>query len=250
MGRNGFKQIFWNYFWIGFVQLSLTMSCKNKWNPILYPIQTYIKKYLLQSLTRCTEHHSCVTMVCVTNSKHKITQNKYYAYIFWQSRESNYSFSPPFPSLSENQSLLRMPPWSNFWLLAAMTLSMSLHFMIIYVDPLPVSLPWTYGPFSSYPLIPPQFPSHALFPRALRWSSSWPIWPLTSGWWSSSCPSPSSPLMRCWSSPPATTLRVSYPRICASSLFHIFSTNSSSPFQSFNKTFNLLILPSFTLFHH
>lgn len=32
-----------------------------------------------------------------------------------------------------------MPPWSNFWLLAAMTLSMSLHFMIIYVDPLPVS---------------------------------------------------------------------------------------------------------------
>uniref|UniRef100_A0AAQ6A1B5 Calcium-transporting ATPase n=1 Tax=Amphiprion ocellaris TaxID=80972 RepID=A0AAQ6A1B5_AMPOC len=42
-------------------------------------------------------------------------------------------------SLSENQSLLRMPPWSNFWLLAAMTLSMSLHFMIIYVDPLPLA---------------------------------------------------------------------------------------------------------------
>ncbi|XP_068610599.1 ATPase sarcoplasmic/endoplasmic reticulum Ca2+ transporting 1, like isoform X1 [Brachionichthys hirsutus] len=41
-------------------------------------------------------------------------------------------------SLSENQSLLRMPPWSNFWLLSAMTLSMSLHFMIIYVDPLPM----------------------------------------------------------------------------------------------------------------
>lgn len=44
-----------------------------------------------------------------------------------------------FSSLSENQSLVRMPPWSNFWLLSAMTLSMSLHFMIIYVDPLPVS---------------------------------------------------------------------------------------------------------------
>lgn len=42
-------------------------------------------------------------------------------------------------SLSENQSLLRMPPWSNLWLVGAMTLSMSLHFMIIYVDPLPVS---------------------------------------------------------------------------------------------------------------
>jgi len=47
---------------------------------------------------------------------------------------------PPPPSLSENQSLVRMPPWSNGWLVGAMTLSMSLHFMIIYVDPLPVSL--------------------------------------------------------------------------------------------------------------
>lgn len=44
-----------------------------------------------------------------------------------------------FCSLSENQSLLRMPPWSNLWLVGAMSLSMSLHFMIIYVDPLPVS---------------------------------------------------------------------------------------------------------------
>lgn len=43
-------------------------------------------------------------------------------------------------SLSENQSLLRMPPWSNGWLISAMTLSMSLHFMILYVDPLPVRL--------------------------------------------------------------------------------------------------------------
>lgn len=42
-------------------------------------------------------------------------------------------------SLSENQSLVRMPPWSNLWLVAAMSLSMSLHFMIIYIDPLPVS---------------------------------------------------------------------------------------------------------------
>merc|ERR1712168_1559252 len=41
-------------------------------------------------------------------------------------------------SLSENQSLIRMPPWVNFWLLAAMSLSFSLHFMIIYVDPLPM----------------------------------------------------------------------------------------------------------------
>uniref|UniRef100_A0A671N2M6 P-type Ca(2+) transporter n=1 Tax=Sinocyclocheilus anshuiensis TaxID=1608454 RepID=A0A671N2M6_9TELE len=41
-------------------------------------------------------------------------------------------------SLSENQSLLRMPPWENIWLLGAICLSMSLHFLILYVDPLPV----------------------------------------------------------------------------------------------------------------
>merc|ERR1719369_2435297 len=37
-------------------------------------------------------------------------------------------------SLSENQSLLVMPPWVNIWLLLAMALSFSLHFMILYVD--------------------------------------------------------------------------------------------------------------------
>uniref|UniRef100_UPI003AABC4BD ATPase sarcoplasmic/endoplasmic reticulum Ca2+ transporting 1, like isoform X1 n=1 Tax=Centroberyx gerrardi TaxID=166262 RepID=UPI003AABC4BD len=47
-------------------------------------------------------------------------------------------------SLSENQSLIRMPPWSNFWLIAAMTLSMSLHFLIIYVDPLPMIFKLTH----------------------------------------------------------------------------------------------------------
>uniref|UniRef100_A0A8C6KH73 Calcium-transporting ATPase n=1 Tax=Nothobranchius furzeri TaxID=105023 RepID=A0A8C6KH73_NOTFU len=47
-------------------------------------------------------------------------------------------------SLSENQSLVRMPPWSNGWLMGAMTLSMSLHFMIIYVDPLPLIFKLTH----------------------------------------------------------------------------------------------------------
>uniref|UniRef100_A0A1I7XTT1 P-type Ca(2+) transporter n=1 Tax=Heterorhabditis bacteriophora TaxID=37862 RepID=A0A1I7XTT1_HETBA len=37
-------------------------------------------------------------------------------------------------SLSENQSLLVMPPWTNVWLMAAIALSMSLHFVILYVD--------------------------------------------------------------------------------------------------------------------
>lgn len=43
-------------------------------------------------------------------------------------------------SLSENQSLLRMPPWVNIWLLGAIILSLSLHFLILYVEPLPVRL--------------------------------------------------------------------------------------------------------------
>nr|KAF6415015.1 ATPase sarcoplasmic/endoplasmic reticulum Ca2+ transporting 3 [Molossus molossus] len=41
-------------------------------------------------------------------------------------------------SVSENQSLLRMPPWLNPWLLAAVTMSMALHFLILLVPPLPL----------------------------------------------------------------------------------------------------------------
>ncbi|XP_072351198.1 sarcoplasmic/endoplasmic reticulum calcium ATPase 2 [Scyliorhinus torazame] len=41
-------------------------------------------------------------------------------------------------SLSENQSLLKMPPWENVWLLGSICLSMSLHFLILYVEPLPL----------------------------------------------------------------------------------------------------------------
>merc|ERR1712130_857288 len=37
-------------------------------------------------------------------------------------------------SVSENQSLLVMHPWVNIYLLMAMALSFSLHFMILYVD--------------------------------------------------------------------------------------------------------------------
>merc|ERR1712020_875857 len=37
-------------------------------------------------------------------------------------------------SLSENQSLVAMPPWINPLLLGAMALSFALHFMILYVD--------------------------------------------------------------------------------------------------------------------
>jgi len=37
-------------------------------------------------------------------------------------------------SLSENQSLAVMPPWTNLWLLGAMALSFTLHFVILYID--------------------------------------------------------------------------------------------------------------------
>ncbi|XP_074643424.1 calcium-transporting ATPase sarcoplasmic/endoplasmic reticulum type-like isoform X2 [Tubulanus polymorphus] len=37
-------------------------------------------------------------------------------------------------SLSENQSLVLMPPWCNIWLMLAIGLSMSLHFLILEVD--------------------------------------------------------------------------------------------------------------------
>ncbi|KAG0606337.1 hypothetical protein M758_9G132800 [Ceratodon purpureus] len=39
-------------------------------------------------------------------------------------------------NLSENQSLLALPPWSNLWLLGAIALSMLLHVLIIYVPAL------------------------------------------------------------------------------------------------------------------
>ncbi|XP_065213221.1 calcium-transporting ATPase sarcoplasmic/endoplasmic reticulum type isoform X3 [Planococcus citri] len=37
-------------------------------------------------------------------------------------------------SLSENQSLIVMPPWSNMWLIASMGLSFGLHFVILHIE--------------------------------------------------------------------------------------------------------------------
>lgn len=42
-------------------------------------------------------------------------------------------------SLSENQSLLKMPPWKNRWLIAAIALSMFQHVLILYIPLLAVS---------------------------------------------------------------------------------------------------------------
>eukprot|EP00951_Prasinocladus_malaysianus_P034586 scaffold349943_cov29-Prasinocladus_malaysianus.AAC.1 len=36
-------------------------------------------------------------------------------------------------ALSENSSLLALPPWSNPWLLAAIATSMAIHLLILYI---------------------------------------------------------------------------------------------------------------------
>ncbi|KAF3320457.1 calcium-transporting ATPase 3, endoplasmic reticulum-type [Carex littledalei] len=41
-------------------------------------------------------------------------------------------------NLSENQSLLKIPPWSNPWLLGSIVLTMLLHVSILYIEPLSV----------------------------------------------------------------------------------------------------------------
>lgn len=48
-----------------------------------------------------------------------------------------------------------MPPWVNIWLVGSICLSMSLHFLILYVDPLPVSLLLARG------CLPPPHPQGA-----------------------------------------------------------------------------------------
>lgn len=50
-----------------------------------------------------------------------------------------------------------MPPWVNIWLLGSICLSMSLHFLILYVDPLPVSLLLSLLPH-------PREPTQSLWP--------------------------------------------------------------------------------------
>jgi Ca2+ transporting ATPase len=50
-------------------------------------------------------------------------------------------------SLSENQSLIRMPPWRNKYLLYAIALSMSLHMMILYIPMFNVSVHFSWIKF-------------------------------------------------------------------------------------------------------
>jgi len=64
-------------------------------------------------------------------------------------------------NLSENQSLLVLPPWSNLWLVSSIILTMVLHVMVLYVQPLAIlfsvtSLSWNEWKvvlFLSFPVI-------------------------------------------------------------------------------------------------
>ncbi|XP_038886243.1 calcium-transporting ATPase 3, endoplasmic reticulum-type isoform X1 [Benincasa hispida] len=64
-------------------------------------------------------------------------------------------------NLSENQSLLVIPPWSNLWLVASIVLTMILHMLIMYVQPLAVLFSvtplswaeWTMVLYLSFPVI-------------------------------------------------------------------------------------------------
>ncbi|XP_021889619.1 calcium-transporting ATPase 3, endoplasmic reticulum-type [Carica papaya] len=64
-------------------------------------------------------------------------------------------------NLSENQSVLVIPPWSNPWLVASIILTMLLHILILYVHPLAVLFSvtplswaeWTVVLYLSFPVI-------------------------------------------------------------------------------------------------
>ncbi|KAL5706707.1 P-type Ca(2+) transporter [Ranunculus cassubicifolius] len=64
-------------------------------------------------------------------------------------------------NLSENQSLLVIPPWSNLWLVGSIILTMILHVLILYIQPLSVLFSvtplswneWTIVLYLSFPVI-------------------------------------------------------------------------------------------------
>lgn len=69
-------------------------------------------------------------------------------------------------SLSENQSLMVMPPWVNLWLLGAMIMSIGLHFIILEVDFLAVGFPqklWSILNQSKYTLSLSSLTNHFTF---------------------------------------------------------------------------------------
>ena len=85
-------------------------------------------------------------------------------------------------SISENQSLTVMPPWYNKWLVGAIALSLSLHFMILEVDFLSVSTspahvlriyfndPSSFSYFRRVAGILPQNIATVKWPNSSRWN--------------------------------------------------------------------------------
>ncbi|CAN1135632.1 Calcium-transporting ATPase 3, endoplasmic reticulum-type, partial [Linum perenne] len=56
-------------------------------------------------------------------------------------------------NLSENQSLLAIPPWSNMWLVGSIVLTMILHILILYIPPLSVLFSVTPLSWSDWKII-------------------------------------------------------------------------------------------------
>lgn len=64
-------------------------------------------------------------------------------------------------SVSENQSLISMPPWKNTYLLIAIAVSLALHFVVLHVEPLPMMFrvcplncnEWTTVVYMSFPVV-------------------------------------------------------------------------------------------------
>nr|XP_020642491.1 sarcoplasmic/endoplasmic reticulum calcium ATPase 3-like [Pogona vitticeps] len=97
------------------------------------------------------QHYHCVALSCLQRNFMRCTEdNPIFEGIDCEIFESRYPTTMALSvlvtiemcnalnSVSENQSLLRMPPWLNIWLLGAIIMSMALHFLILYVKPLPL----------------------------------------------------------------------------------------------------------------
>lgn len=124
-------------------------------------------RVLMQQMTTIPGHcviglHCCVHHCCLLSSPSCIASSSTLSFVLHFPLSTHFptpllTFSPslytppllsphtpplllsPLYSLSENQSLLTMPPWQNPLLLAAIALSMFLHFFILYTPFMSVS---------------------------------------------------------------------------------------------------------------
>ena len=83
-------------------------------------------------LLLCTHTYTCTHTHTHTHTHHTHTHTTYTPHTHTHTHTHTHS-------LSENQSLLAMPPTRNVWLLGAIALSMTQHFVILYIPFLAVS---------------------------------------------------------------------------------------------------------------